>query len=244
MTTYYVRSYATNSTGTAYGNQVVFSTAGPNGGDNLIDIEGNSYGTVTIGNQIWMRENLKVGKYRNGDQIPNQTNNRTAWLSATSGASSSPGNNADNERTFGKLYNGYTVTDSRGLCPAGWHIPTNHDWRILINYLDPNSDTTSSSGNSVGVKMKTTGSIQNFPYPNTGWWTDPNCASNESGFSALPAGSRNEPGNYYDYQGFSTSTGFWSSTLSYAALNNSVCSVYLGGGYSPKQGLSVRCLKD
>ncbi len=245
LTTYYVRSYATNSAGTTYGNQVVFSTAGQNGGDNLLDVEGNSYGTVTIGNQIWMRENLKVAKYRNGDQIPNLTNNRTAWLGATSGASSSPDNNADNERNFGKLYNGYTVTDSRGLCPAGWHTPTNHDWRILINYLDPNSDTTSPNGNSAGVKMKTTGSIQNFfPYLKTGWWTDPNCASNESGFSALPAGARNSSG-YYDYQGILSYGSFWSSTSTCVTnLSYSNCSLYLEGGSNLKTGYSVRCLKD
>ena len=89
----------------------------------VTDIDGNVYNTVTIGTQVWMKENLKVSKYRNGDPIPTNLTD-AAWGAATTGAYSIYNNDAANNTTYGKLYNWYAVVDSRNLCPVGWHVPS------------------------------------------------------------------------------------------------------------------------
>ncbi len=158
--------------------------------DTVMDIDGNTYQTVQIGTQVWMKENLKVSRYRNGDPIPTNLSN-SAWQAATTGAYAIYNNNAANDTTFGKLYNWYAVADSRNLCPAGWHVPSDAEWTTLEDYL--------GGGLVAGGKMKTTTDWQS---PNTG-------ATNESGFSGLPGGLRDGSGSYYNvgYFGY-----WWSST--------------------------------
>ena len=223
-TTYYVRAYATNSAGTTYGNQVSFTSATSS---NAVDVDGNVYTTVTIGTQVWMKENLKVSKYRNGDPIPTNLTN-SAWNAATTGAYAIYNNDAANNTTYGKLYNWYAVVDSRNLCPVGWHIPSYAEWTILENYL---------GGSLVaGGKLKSTSSLWTFP--NTG-------ATNESSFSGLPSGGRYDN----DYLGIGKSGTWWSSTA-----NSSSNSYYktldydndrLSGQYwTNYTGYSVRCIKD
>lgn len=117
-TTYYVRAYASNSAGTAYGNQVSFTTATST---NPTDADGNSYTTVTIGSQVWMKENLKTSKYRNGDPIPTNLTD-AAWNGTTSGAYAIYNNDAANNTTYGKLYNILWLTLEAyvlqaGMCP-------------------------------------------------------------------------------------------------------------------------------
>jgi hypothetical protein len=145
-TTYYVRAYATNSAATGYGNEVSFATLFPGA---VVDIDGNAYHTVTIGNQVWMVENLKVTHYRNGDAIPNVTDG-TAWLDLTTGAYCEYDNDVNNVATYGRLYNWYSVNDSRNIAPAGCHVPSDDDWQTLVDYL---------GGDAVaGGKMKEIGS--------------------------------------------------------------------------------------
>jgi uncharacterized protein (TIGR02145 family) len=226
-TTYYVRAYATNSVGTAYGTQVSFTTQQVSG-STVTDIDGNVYNTVTIGTQVWMKENLKTIKYNDGTAIPLVTGT-AAWA-----ALSTPGycwyNNdaATYKATYGALYNWYTVNTGK-LCPTGWHVHTDAEWTL----------TTYLGGESVaGGKLKETGTTH-WLSPNTG-------ATNESGFTALPGGYRDYNGTfeYIGYGGY-----WWSSTESSTssacarAMFNDV--QYCLQKFIYKQvGFSVRCLKN
>ncbi len=231
-TLYYVRAYATNGAGTAYGNQVSFttSTAG-----STTDVDGNTYTTVTIGTQVWMKENLKVSKYRNGDLISTNLDN-TSWQNTTSGAYAIYNNDAANNTTYGKLYNWFAVADPRGLCPAGWHVPSDAEWTTLENFLG-------GASVAAGGKMKSTGTIQ----ASTGLWQDPNTgATNSSGFTAFPGGTRDFVGAFYNLGGTgfwwssteNTSTFAWLRALSYYFANSSRVDD------NKTYGFSVRCLRD
>ncbi len=236
-TTYYVRAYATNSVGTAYGNELTFTTlAIPGlrcpGTPSVTDIVGNLYYTVQIGTQCWTQSNLKVSKYRNGDSIPTGLSN-SAWGNTTTGAYSIYDNNPANDGLYGKLYNHYAVVDNRGLCPTGWHVPTDGEWTALETFL---------GGSSVaGGALK---SMATLPTP--GGWSSPNAdATNSSGFSAGPGGYRFYGGNFND-----ASVGglWWSSSLSFSTAWQRSLSTHFGlisrGGNSRASGLSVRCLRD
>jgi uncharacterized protein (TIGR02145 family) len=233
---YYIRAYATNSVGTAYGNEISF-TAGldPNiFNPNLTygsvsDIDGNTYKTIQIGTQVWMAENLRTTKYRNNTPITNITDN-TQWQNNTTGAWSYYNNDATKNNPYGKLYNWYAVVNSNGICPTGWHVPSDAEWTTLTTFL---------GGETVaGGKMKSTG---------TQYWQSPNSdATNSSGFSGLPGGFR-------DYNGAIGSIGYggywWSSTENgtYDAWDRNLG--YSNGGvgrpYDNKTfGFSVRCLRD
>jgi uncharacterized protein (TIGR02145 family) len=235
-TLYYVRAYATNSAGTAYGNQQTLTTTtavsdvfNPNlTYGTMSDNDGNTYKTIVIGTQTWMAENLKTTRYRNGNPITTNLSN-AAWQNTSSGAYDVYNFDAANNSTYGKLYNWYAVADPRGLCPAGWHVPTDAEWTTLENFL---------GGASVaGVKLKSTSTIWNSP--NTG-------ATNESGFSGLPGGLRNIFGSCYNIG----NDGYWwsstenSSTLAWSRSQGS----YFGDSHrndlSKADGLSVRCLRD
>jgi uncharacterized protein (TIGR02145 family) len=233
-TTYYVRAFATNGAGNGYGEQKSFTTTQPSTNPST-DVDGNSYNTVTIGAQVWMKENLKVSKYRNGDPIPTNLTD-TDWQNTTSGAYVIYNNDAANNTTYGKLYNWYTVADNRGLCPTGWHVPSDAEWTTLENFL---------GGSSVaGGKMKSTGTIQ----AGTGLWQDPNAdASNSSGFTGHPGGLCAENLNFYniDKNGY-----WWSSTEGYSSnawlrglfdfVGSSVRNLF----GDKRGGFSVRCLRD
>jgi uncharacterized protein (TIGR02145 family) len=195
----------------------------------VTDIDGNVYQTVTIGTQVWMAENLKVTHYRNGDSIPNITDN-TTWAGLTTGAYCTFLNSAGYLAIYGRLYNWYAVNDIRNISPAGWHVPTPLEWQTLADYL---------GGNTVaGGKMKQTG---------TTLWSSPNTgATNESGFSGLPGGDRSSDGGWFNITNYAL---FWSSmefdngfawwrNLGY---NTSASSA---GYYSKRDGFSVRCVKD
>ncbi len=196
----------------------------------VTDIDGNVYRTIKIGNQVWMAENLMVTHYRNGDPIPNETDDIT-WGSLTTGACCSYNNDVTNSTIYGRLYNWFAVDDSRNIAPAGWHVPTNQEWRILIDYL--------GGGEIAGGKLKEAGNTH-WTYPNSG-------ATNESGFTALPSGDR-----LYLIGGFSqmgTETSFWSSTefdtefVYFRQLSFDAPKVSWRYG-SKYWGISVRCVKD
>jgi len=141
----------------------------------------NNLDTVKIGNQVWMKKNLDVDHYRNGDPIP-QVNDALEWSKLTTGAWCYYNNDTSYGKTYGKLYNWFAVNDPRGLAPDGWRIPSVDDWTILINYL---------GGDEIaGGKLKQTG---------TDFWQVPNTgATNESGFIGLPSGFRRENGLFYN----------------------------------------------
>ena len=236
--TYYARAYATNSAGTAYGNQISFTTATSS---NPVDVDGNVYTTVTIGSQVWMKENLKTSKYRNGDPIPTNLT-VAAWTATTTGAYAIYNNDAANNTTHGKLYNWYAVVDSRNLCPIGWHVPSDGEWKTLeisLGMSTTDADLTGGRGTAqnVGGKLKSTSNLWNTP--NTG-------ATNFSGFSGLPGGTRYSDGIYY---GIGLG-GYWWSSAEYSSTNAWNRNLNYTNGYSARYddlkyyGFSVRCLRD
>ena len=184
---------------------------------------------IVIGTQQWMRENLDVLTYRNGDIIP-QVTDPTAWAALTTGAWCYYNNDVANGAIYGKLYNWYAVNDPRGLAPTGWHVPTDDEWTTL---------TTRLGGTTVaGGKMKVAGTTS---------WTTPNTgATNESGFAGLPGGFRSTNGSFYDVGSFGY---WWSSTEDYATYAWLRDLLYINGvidraSGSKRDGFSVRCLRD
>ena len=159
----------------------------------------------------------------------------TTWQNTTSGAYAIYNNDAANNTTYGKLYNWYAVNDSRGLCPTGWHVPSDVEWTTLINYLDPNADG-GNYANIAGGKMKST----------TGWTSPNSGATNESGFTGLPGGFREYAGTYI----FIGDDGnWWSSTEDYSAGAWGRILVYYHSGVgrynsNKRLGFSVRCFRD
>ena len=127
-TLYYVRAYAINACGTSYGEELVFRTYS----DSITDIDGNPYYTIIIGNLEWMAENLKVTKYRNGDPIPNISDN-AVWQNITTGAYSNFNNDEQNSIKYGRIYNWNAVGDNRHIAPEGWHVASNEEWLQLVN---------------------------------------------------------------------------------------------------------------
>lgn len=208
--------------------------------DKCVDIDGNVYKTVKIGNQIWMAENLKVTHYRNGEAIPNITDGEE-WIKLLTGACCSYDNKPENAVTYGLLYNWFAVNDSRGLAPAGWRIPSDEEWKQLEMHLgmsQSEADGIYSRGPDEGGKLKESG-MSHWNNPNEG-------ATNESGFSALPGGYRNY---YYGYfYGLGYDATFWSSSENYSvnAWYRGLGCYYSGSyrSFSDKQnGFSVRCIK-
>jgi len=224
-TKYYVRCYATNKSGTAYGEELTFTTL-------VADYDGNTYHTLTIGNQVWMLENLKVTKYRNGNVISNVTD-PTAWSGLTTGAYCSYNNSSTNKTTYGNLYNWYAVIDSRGIAPTGWHVPTEAEWTTLINYLQ--------GATLAGDILKETG--------NAHWTGTYTGATNASGFTALPGGYVASQNNVYGFYGIGTDGQWWSATQvdsgnawKMSLTNTSAQAVSESG--AKQRGLSIRCIKD
>mgnify|MGYP002619830909 CR=1 FL=1 len=149
--------------------------------DSVTDIDGNVYQTVQIGDRWWMAENLKVTKYRNGDPIEDGTGIDTLFGLDEPKYYFYYNNDPANDSIYGKLYTWYVADDERNVCPTGWYMPTYDDLIELRDTLDPNGGWE----NIAGGKMKTTGTIED----GTGLWLAPNVgATNESGFSAVPAG--------------------------------------------------------
>ena len=240
-TLYYVRAYATNSAGTAYGTQLSFTTVA----GSVTDIDGNVYHTVTIGNQVWMKANLKVSRYRNGTAIPSGLTN-AAWTATSSGATALFNNDVTNDSKYGKLYNWYAVVNPAGLCPTGWRMPMKREWNVLTKFLDPAFDTSLVGGgnpNVAGGKLKQAGTVQ---IGNSLWFAPNTDASNSSQFTGLPGGLRNETGNYFH---LGVRGHWWSSSQ-----HNSTFSWYSALYYTSatidrtivdkRMGLSVRCISE
>jgi uncharacterized protein (TIGR02145 family) len=190
------------------------------------DQEANSFSTDKIGEQFWMVENLNVAHYRNGDPIP-EVQNKFEWINLKTGAWCYYNNNIENGKKFGRLYNWYAVNDPRGLAPEGWHIPSDEEFRILEANVNYKNNSLIERGQVSSVN------------------------TNESGFSALLAGTRYYNGNFYDLENIAY---FWSSTEYNTAFayhravyghheeNYPDTSVWI---IDPKiSGFSVRCLKD
>ena len=221
--TYYVRAYATNSKGTGYGSTMIFETLGSTFTDSR---DGNVYKMVTIGDQIWMAENLR---YLPSVVGPATGSNTTPYyyVYGYNGTNVNAAKATTNYTTYGVLYNWSASCSS---CPPGWHLPSDAEWLELTDYLD---------GTGVaGGKLKETGTTN---------WTSPNSgATNETGYTALPGGGRSYYGTFSTVGNY----GNWWSATEYTATrawyrdmlsNNSDVSRY--GSYK-EVGFSVRCLRD
>lgn len=252
-TTYYMRAYAINSAGTAYGNQVSFSTTSIGSGNIVsnpgpgIMFSGYNYPTIVLGNgQEWMSENLRTSTYANGDTILNVTID-TQFAAITTGSWCWYDNDPQYENIFGKLYNGYAMIDSRNVCPVGWHVPIESDWNHLIKYLDPTADTSFAYGypsTIAGDLMKSVGG----PY----WFL--NCpGNNQSGFSGVGSGYRDVLGSYAPFVSIRQKGRWWCATPYpvssgppmyfsrelYCNNGDVICDIsYLWSAFS------IRCLKD
>ena len=198
------------------------------------DVSGNIYHIVEIGQQQWMLENLKVSKFSNGDTIEKISNHKD-WSKLKSSGWCNYNNSSENDGIYGKLYNWYTISDPRNVCPIGWHVPKDTEWKILSDFI---------GGESVaGSKLKTTGNVSD----GTGLWQSPNkSTSNETNFSALPGGLRDQYGVYLDVN---KDGNWWSST---ELSSNIALAFNLFYGHnilfknknSKQNGFSIRCIKD
>jgi uncharacterized protein (TIGR02145 family) len=200
----------------------------------VTDIDGNIYITVKIGDQWWMAENLKVIHYRNGDTIPNVTSG-SEWAGLSTGGYCNYDNDSVNVATYGRLYNWFAVEDSRNIAPTGWHVPSAVEWLTLADYI--------GGGDVAGGKLKET---------DTTHWASPNeAATNECGFTALPAGYRNYSGNFFHLGNRS----YWWSSNSYFNpifnTNNALIryilynySTFIAYNERQEYGYSIRCIKD
>ncbi len=197
----------------------------------VTDVDGNTYKTVKIGDQWWMAENLKVAHYRNGDAIPNVTDNEQ-WKNLNTGAYCAFENNSNNAAVYGYLYNWFAVNDSRNIAPEGWHVPTDEEWQALVDFLGRET--------AVGGRMKEAGTTH-WKMPNTG-------AINEIGFSVLPAGFHGSygAGEFHD---LGEGAFFWSATeynddnawLRYLTYNSSKLT---RDNHYKRHGFSVRLVRN
>ena len=253
-TTYYVRAYATNILGIAYGNEVLFTTLQGgqpcNGVPTVSDYDGNTYNTVQIGNQCWMKENLRTTHYANGTSIAlgSTTSTTTAYRYY-------PGNNSSNVVIYGYLYNWKAVMRNssssdanpsgvQGVCPTGWHVPSKVEWDQLRQYVSRQNEYLCGGNNSTIIAKAFSAT--------TGWYSSSdNCdvgndlsANNATGFSALPAGEY-----YSNYSGFGKGAEIWSATEANSTDPYSFHLWYDTGSVmyaisSKANGYSVRCVRN
>lgn len=228
-TNYFARAIVTNSEGTAYGEEIEFTT-----NNTLTDIEGNVYNTVSIGTQVWIAENLKGTKYNDGIDI--QVINGV-WSDTEPSSYCWYDFDVVNKDITGALYN-WPAVASEKMCPVGWHVPTNEEWMVLVDYV--------GGENNAGSYLKSTGTS----------WDTPNLgATNYAGFTALPGGASASVVGYFTFKGMKGN--WWSSTIDYSnddegriiilsmSHNSSIMASYellFRGG--PFNFLSIRCLKD
>jgi uncharacterized protein (TIGR02145 family) len=239
-TQYFVRAYAVNQAGISYGNELKFNTKTTGITFNtsltygtLTDIEGKSYKTIPIGIQVWMAENLKTSKFNDGTAIPFVPNNAQWTNLLTPGYCWFDNNDTLYENIYGAYYNWFAVSTGK-LCPAGWHVPSDSEWQLLVNYL--------GGSDIAGSKIKEVGT-NNWSLPNKD-------ATNTSGFTALPAGLRSSLDGTFAGQGIYG--GWWSTMeLDSSPLSAAWCrwihadtTVIARNEIFKIDGFSVRCVKN
>ncbi len=237
-TTYYLQAYASNELGVGFGNMISFTTATSpilfNAGlayGSVTDVDGNVYKTITIGSKTWMAENLKTTRYQNSElistttipdkDIQEESSPEYQWVYE---------NVESNVSLYGRLYTWYAATDSRNVCPSGWHVSTDSDWSALIDLF--------GGSDLAGGKIMEEGFLH-WSNPNTG-------ATNETGYTALPSGYRYP---YGLYSGSGMSTIFWASDpiapllgVSWVIDSNKTSIILTPN--TKDNGFSIRCVKD
>ena len=207
----------------------------------VTDIDGNNYTTIKIGNQVWMAENLRVAHFNNGDTIPTTS---SFDLDITNEAEPTyqwfyhEGNMTFPE--YGRLYTAYVITDERNVCPAGWHVPSKAEWKTLIastGKIEMENSITGIASKS-GDKLKESGSDH--------WISPVSKATNKSGFTALPGGSRFSNGKFYH---LGITANFWSSSINNKnywvfRISNDTGDVIWYNEDISGIGYSIRCIRD
>jgi len=200
----------------------------------VTDIDGNVYQTIQIGDQLWMAENLKVTHYNNGDSIIYITSEEH-WGSMNQGQYAIYNDESINSNIYGNLYNWAVIGDIRGICPIGWHVPSDDEFTVLTDFL---------GGESVaGGKMKESG-LEHWAYYSDQISLE---ATNESGFTGLPGGHRNTNTGDYIYMGFYGY--FWSSTENGSELAWRRYLFHYSSGiardtFGKPNGFAIRCIAD
>jgi uncharacterized protein (TIGR02145 family) len=218
--TYYIRAFARNAIGISYSSEKTFKTLGAM---QISDVEGNVYNTVQIGSQIWMKESLKTTTFNDGTQIP-------VWSTYFGTGYNYYANIPANGSKYGLIYKYYTMADPKGVCPVGWHVPSDTEWNVLINFL--------GGPNIAADKMKESGQAN--------WIAPTSPATNSSGFTALPGGSKDCSMNFVNLGRVAS---FWSSEkvvgglVKGISLSNNSSAVSLGGGFDCNAAY-IRCIKD
>lgn len=222
----------------------------------VTDIDGNVYHTVTIGKQVWMAENLKTTRYSDGTSIP-LVSADPLWESLTPSCKAFCWYNDDvsNKESYGALYtwtaamNGAASSNHipsgvQGVCPAGWHLPSDAEWTILTDYLIVNGYANSSYGIDIGKSMAATSNWIAFQV--SGTVGHDQTSNNRSGFAALPSGSRLYSGAFNQAGRIGN---WWRSTeqsdaLAYFRYISYSNSRMYSSSCNKQNGLSIRCLKD
>jgi uncharacterized protein (TIGR02145 family) len=233
---YYYKSYATSDFGTFYGKEFKMNIIPKKITDSVSDIEGNKYSIVSIGSQVWLKENLRSTKLNDGTIIPYVTENnrwndlsmKYTWL----------GNDSSFSETYGAIYNGFVATSGK-ICPVGWHVPADAEWKTLEQFLGlPANDSSKIDmrGTYEGLKLKS----------DTGWINNGN-GIDMYGFSGLPGGYRHpfgsftnpgETGQWWSSSKHQKFDYLWSRSLRYDA--SGISRTNTGMQY----GCSIRCIKD
>lgn len=248
-TTYYVKAYAINKMGTAYSEEAVFTTSalawnGTSCPDcaTVTDIEGNVYRTVLIGSQCWLVENLKTTKFNDGTDIPNVVANNE-WNSITTAAYSWYENDISNKEPYGALYNYYAVASEK-ICPSGWHVATDNEWKELEGFVDTQYGVGDSEWNGVALRGHDAGKKLKSRYA----WSHGGNGTDDYGFEVLPNGFRNAVTGEFERKNE------WGTV--WTNVNNDVEiehyrrefsgqeSAVARFNSSPSSGYSVRCIKD
>jgi len=244
-TTYYVRAYATNSSGTTYSNSITIDTYTSSFAGILTDVEGNEYELISIGDQIWTSENLRTTKYNDGANIP-IVSDSLQWVNLTTGAMCYYDNNFDdNSSVNGALYN-FFVIETDMLCPDGYHVPTSQEWTVMENYLINNGYNYdgSISGNKIAKSLASAeGWLEDGEIGNVG---NNQIGNNSTEFNAYPAGIRSGTAAFLSID---ANACFWTST----SINSTYCynkdifhtspEVFLNENLK-SEGFSVRCVND
>jgi len=210
--------------------------AGACGDLSAVTFDGYSYPLVAIGSQCWFKENLRSAHYRNGDPIPGELSD-AAWTSTTAGAQAVYNEDPANLALYGRLYNGFAVEDSRGVCPAGWHVPSDQEWMELEMELG----MTAEQANSTGLRGTDEGTRLKSQSSGFSAWN----GTNTSGFSGLPAGGRSFDSGF----GSLSNLGHWwtSSSAASGSWGRDLAAEHSGvyrNSADLSYGFAIRCLMD
>ncbi|HLN55909.1 MAG TPA: FISUMP domain-containing protein [Bacteroidales bacterium] len=240
-TRYYLRAYAINQKDTLYGKQIIFNTR-------VADVDGNLYKTVTIGRQTWLAENLRTTKFNDGTPllyVPDNSAWESLYMSSTRPAYCWLDNDPKNKEVYGAIYDFRALGDYRlieeehnkNLCPAGWHVPGGNEWFELVSFFDPKAYYKKGSNDAFQGPVSDTAGIFLSEAGYEHWKVENNPATNETGFTNLPAGARMQNGVFVNDRGYYST---FKASETWSIWTKQVGFVH---GH-PGRGYSVRCIKD